>query len=82
MLAPTDELVGIVGSEGLEPVVDPTVDAFEDLLKRLDGEERPLTLVFALGPQREAAHAAPGRGARDGERLGSWSGNSGERNDA
>ncbi|CAH0377928.1 unnamed protein product [Pelagomonas calceolata] len=58
MLAPTDELVGIVGSEGLEPVVDPTVDAFDDLLKRLDHEERPLTLVFALGPQREAAHAA------------------------
>ena len=58
MLAPTDELVGIVGREGLEPVVDPTVDAFEDLLKRLDVEERPLTLVFALGPQREAAHAA------------------------
>ena len=58
MLAPTDELVGVVGREGLEPVVDPTVDAFEDLLKRLDGEERPLTLVFALGPQREAAHAA------------------------
>mgnify|MGYP005724484397 FL=1 len=58
MLAPTDELVGIVGSEGMEPVVDPSVDAFEDLLKRLDVEERPLTLVFALGPQREAAHAA------------------------
>ena len=58
MLAPTDELVGIVGSEGLEPVVDPTVDAFDDLLKRLDVEQRPLTLVFALGPQREAAHAA------------------------
>jgi hypothetical protein len=58
MLAPTDELVGVVGSEGMEPVVDPSVDAFEDLLKRLDNEERPLTLVFALGPQREAAHAA------------------------
>ena len=58
MLAPTDELVGVVGREGLEPVVDPTVDAFEDLLTRLDVEERPLTLVFALGPQREAAHAA------------------------
>ena len=52
MLAPTDELVGVVERECLDPVVDPTVDAFEDLLKRLDVEERPLTLVFALGPQR------------------------------
>merc|ERR1739841_445813 len=42
----------------MEPVVDPTVDAFDDLLKRLDESQRPLTLVFALGPQREAAHAA------------------------
>ena len=83
MLAPTDELVGIVGREGLEPVVDPTVDAFEDLLKRLDVEERPLTLVFALGPQREAAHA-PRPWPRSARRRkpASGSGNSGERNDA
>lgn len=58
MLAPTDELVGLLEQDGLEPVVDPSVDAFEALLQRLNDAPRPLTLVFALGPQREAAHAA------------------------
>ena len=66
----------------MEPVVDPTVDAFEDLLKRLDGLERPLTLVlFARTAAGGGARRGRGRGARNGERLGSWRETSGERND-
>jgi len=59
MLAPTDELVGVDAGHGdVDLVVDPTVEAFGALLARLRDAPRPLSLVFALGPQREAANAA------------------------
>lgn len=63
-LCPTDELLGIreagdgssaLRSRDYDLVVDPSVEDFAKLLHRLRDAPRPLSLCFALGPQRDEA---------------------------